>query len=80
MIGPNVIQRIIDDTGDNWMGFPFCFALCLCASLVIWFGVNVEQGRRDAVSWAEDIRSSNLATSAAQRDETSSSAGSDVKE
>ena len=38
MIGPNVIQAIIDDTGDNWKGFPFLFALCAAASLVIWFG------------------------------------------
>lgn len=56
MIGPNVIQAIIDNTGNNWMGFPFLFALCTCASLVIWFGVDVEKGRRDAVGWAEEIR------------------------
>jgi len=61
MIGPNVIQRIIDDTGNNWMGFPFLFALCACASLVIWFAVDVETGRRDAVKWAEDIRIQNNA-------------------
>ncbi|KAK0243386.1 MFS general substrate transporter [Armillaria nabsnona] len=53
MIGPNVIQAIIDDTGNNWMGFPFLFALCFCASLVIWFGVDVTKGRQDAVAWAE---------------------------
>ena len=40
MIGPNVIQAIIDNTGDNWKGFPFLFALCVSASLVIWFGKN----------------------------------------
>lgn len=39
MIGPNVIQAIIDKTGDNWKGFPFLFALCAAASLVIWFGM-----------------------------------------
>ena len=38
MIGPNVIQAIIDHTGDNWKGFPFLFALCVAASIVIWFG------------------------------------------
>ena len=38
MIGPNVIQAIIDNTGDNWKGFPFLFALCTAASIVIWFG------------------------------------------
>ncbi|CAK5263510.1 unnamed protein product [Mycena citricolor] len=56
MIGPNVIQAIIDSSGNNWMGFPFLFALCVCASLVIWFAVDVEKGRRDAVAWAESIR------------------------
>ena len=40
MIGPNVVQAIIDDTGDNWKGFPFLFALCTAASLVIWFGAS----------------------------------------
>ncbi len=38
MIGPNVIQAIIDKSGNNWKGFPFLFALCTSASLVIWFG------------------------------------------
>lgn len=38
------------------MGFPFLFALCFCASLVIWFCVDVEKGRRDAVAWADGIR------------------------
>ncbi|KAJ3553284.1 hypothetical protein NM688_g3695 [Phlebia brevispora] len=56
MIGPNVIQAIIDNTGDNWKGFPFLFALCTAASLVIWFGVDVHVGRRDAVAWAEKNR------------------------
>ena len=56
MIGPNVIQAIIDKSGSNWMGFPFLFALCACASLVIWFAVDVEKGRRDAVAWAEGVR------------------------
>ncbi|KAH9833644.1 MFS general substrate transporter [Rhodofomes roseus] len=57
MIGPNVIQAIINNTQNNWMGFPFLFALCTAASLVIWFGVDVEKGRRDAVVWAEQNRS-----------------------
>ncbi|KAJ7581388.1 autophagy-related protein 22-like protein [Mycena floridula] len=55
MIGPNVIQAIIDRTGNNWQGFPFLFALCACASLVIWFGVDVEKGRSDAGQWADEI-------------------------
>ena len=40
MIGPNVIQAIIDNTGNNWKGFPFLFAMCAAASLVIWFGAS----------------------------------------
>lgn len=56
MIGPNVIQAIIDSSGDNWKGFPFLFALCAAASLVIWFGVDVTKGRHDAVKWAAEQR------------------------
>ncbi|KAK7696120.1 hypothetical protein QCA50_000763 [Cerrena zonata] len=56
MIGPNVIQAIIDNTGDNWKGFPFLFALCTAASIVIWFGVDVTKGRRAAVIWADKNR------------------------
>jgi hypothetical protein len=59
MIGPNVIQAIIDKSnGNNWKGFPFLFALCAAASIVIWFGVDVEKGRRDAGRWADAKRSS----------------------
>ncbi|RXW25436.1 hypothetical protein EST38_g421 [Candolleomyces aberdarensis] len=57
MIGPNVIQAIIDKShGNNWYGFPFLFALCVAASIVIWFGVDVEKGRRDAGRWASEKR------------------------
>ncbi|KAF8874347.1 MFS general substrate transporter [Infundibulicybe gibba] len=56
MIGPNVIQAIINRSGSNWTGFPFLFALCACASMVIWFGVDITKGRRDAVAWAEGIQ------------------------
>lgn len=55
-IGPNVIQPIINKSGNNWMGFPFLFTLCLCASLVVWFFVDVEKGRRDALAWADKMR------------------------
>jgi hypothetical protein len=41
---------------DNWEGFPFLFALCVSASLVIWFGVDVQKGRRDAVRFADEKR------------------------
>ncbi|KZP21589.1 MFS general substrate transporter [Athelia psychrophila] len=56
MVGPNVIQAIIDRTGNNWDGFPFLFALCTAASMVIWFGVDVQKGRKDAAVWAEEQR------------------------
>jgi hypothetical protein len=44
LVGPNVVQAIIDNTGSNWMGFPFLFALCAAASLTIWFAVDVDKG------------------------------------
>lgn len=53
IIGPNVIQAIINDTNNNWMGFPFLFAICTGALIVICF-VNVEQGRADARRFLED--------------------------
>lgn len=56
MIGPNVVQAIIDRSGNNWMGFPFLFALCFSASLVIWIFVDVEKGRKDATAWADGVR------------------------
>jgi len=63
IIGPNVIQAIISHSGNNWSGFPFLFALCAAAGLVIWFGVDVEKGRRDAVLFAESEKG-NLANAA----------------
>jgi hypothetical protein len=57
MIGPNVIQAIINKSGNNWDGFPFLFALCTSASLTIWFGVDVSKGRRAATQWAAERRS-----------------------
>jgi len=56
MIGPNVIQAIINKSGNNWDGFPFLFLLCTSASLVIWFAVDVPKGRRAAVRWAAEQR------------------------
>jgi len=56
MIGPNVIQAIINKSGNNWDGFPFLFALCTSASLVIWFAVDIQKGRRAAVRWAAERR------------------------
>ncbi|KAI9631126.1 hypothetical protein KEM48_013262 [Puccinia striiformis f. sp. tritici PST-130] len=51
IIGPNVIQVIIDHTGSNWSGFPFLFAICFLSSLVIFLYVDLEKGRDDALKW-----------------------------
>jgi hypothetical protein len=56
MIGPNVIQAIVDKSGNNWDGFPFLFVLCASASLVIWFCVDVPKGRHAAAKWAVEHR------------------------
>ena len=68
MIGPNVIQAIIDKSGNNWKGFPFLFALCLSASLIIWFGVDVDKGRRDAVAWADSQRRKDSEVEVSEKD------------
>ena len=68
MIGPNVIQAIIDSSGNNWNGFPFLFALCLAASLIIWFGVDVTKGRRDAVAWADSQRKKDSEINVSEKD------------
>ncbi|WAQ90104.1 hypothetical protein PtA15_12A89 [Puccinia triticina] len=51
IIGPNVIQVIIDRTGSNWSGFPFLFAICLLPSIIILLCVDLEKGRQDALKW-----------------------------
>jgi hypothetical protein len=56
MIGPNVVQAIVDRTGNNWMGFPFLLGLCSVSSLIIWFWVDVPRGREDARTWALERR------------------------
>lgn len=35
------------------MGFPFLFALCTAASIVIWF-VDIEKGRENCRTYVED--------------------------
>ena len=56
VIGPNVIQVIIDKTGNIWNGFPFLFGICLASGLVIWLAVDVPKGRKDAERWAAEQR------------------------
>ncbi|KAL3424921.1 hypothetical protein PVAG01_04202 [Phlyctema vagabunda] len=53
IIGPNVIQAIINASNNNWMGFPFLFALCACASITIWF-VDIDKGRENCRVYVEE--------------------------
>ncbi|KAE8146558.1 autophagy-related protein Atg22B2 [Aspergillus avenaceus] len=55
IIGPNVIQAIIDSTQNNWMGFPFLVAICAAAMIAICF-VDVEKGREDGRRFAQARR------------------------
>lgn len=55
IIGPNVVQAIVNSSGNNQLGFPFLFSICLIASLVIWF-VNVAKGREDCRRFVEEQR------------------------
>lgn len=55
VIGPNVIQAIINTTRNNWMGFPFLFAMCTTAMIAIGF-VDIEKGREDCRRFTEQRR------------------------
>ena len=68
MISPNVIQVIIDKSGDNWKGFPFLFALSATAGLVIWLGVDVAKGKEDAMAWADSQRKMGLEDEVTRQD------------
>jgi hypothetical protein len=52
IIGPNVIQAIINNTRNNWMGFPFLFAICFGAMIAIFF-VDIAKGREDCRKFTE---------------------------
>ena len=47
-----MIQAIINDTNNNWMGFPFLFAVCTAAMIAIAF-VDIEKGREDCRRFTE---------------------------
>ena len=51
-----MIQAIINDTQNNWMGFPFLFAICFAAMIGIAF-VDVSKGREDARRFVEARKS-----------------------
>ncbi|KAF9889024.1 hypothetical protein FE257_008001 [Aspergillus nanangensis] len=53
IIGPNVIQAIINDTQNNWMGFPFLFSICAAAMIGIAC-VDIEKGREDSRKFTQD--------------------------
>jgi hypothetical protein len=40
-------------TDNNWSGFPFLFAICSAASIVIWF-VDIEAGRENCRKYVEE--------------------------
>jgi len=52
IIGPNVIQVIINKSGSNWKGFPVLFILNALGCLVVVFGINMPKGRHAAAQWA----------------------------
>ena len=56
IIGPNVIQAVVDKKGNNWKAFPVLFVLSALGCVVAWFGVNVPKGRHAAVQWAAEQR------------------------
>ena len=57
---PNTDLTAGTEIGTNQAGFPFLFALCALAALVIWLGVDVKKGRRDAVKFALERRDSGV--------------------
>lgn len=55
IIGPNVVQAIVNSTRNDWMGFPFLFAICAAAMIAIGF-VDVEKGREDSRKFVQAKR------------------------
>ena len=47
-----MIQAIINNTQNNWMGFPFLFSICAAAMIIIAF-VDIDRGREDCRKFAE---------------------------
>jgi len=56
ILGPNVIQTVVDKRGNNWKAFPYLFVFTALGCLLVWFGVNVPKGRHAAVQWAAEQR------------------------
>ncbi|KAK8227623.1 autophagy-related protein Atg22B2 [Phyllosticta capitalensis] len=53
IIGPNVVQAIVNDSNNNWTGFPFLVGLTTAASIVIWF-VDVAKGRENCRKFVDE--------------------------
>ncbi|OJJ51539.1 hypothetical protein ASPZODRAFT_88026 [Penicilliopsis zonata CBS 506.65] len=60
IIGPNVVQAIINDTQNNWMGFPFLFAICTGAMVAICF-IDIDKGREDCRKFSEERKLARVA-------------------
>ncbi|KAF7935323.1 uncharacterized protein EAE97_008230 [Botrytis byssoidea] len=78
ILGPNVIQAIVNHTNNNWMGFPFLFALCAFASIIIWF-VDVEKGREDCRIYVAERKAVHTSTQRQATDDTDEQQGRTVK-
>ncbi|KAH8982830.1 autophagy-related protein 22-like protein [Lactarius akahatsu] len=57
VVGPNVIQVIINKNGNNWKAFPVLAVLIALACIVALFWIDVPKGRSAAVQWATEQRS-----------------------
>ncbi|KAH9010775.1 MFS general substrate transporter [Lactarius pseudohatsudake] len=57
VVGPNVIQAIINKNGNNWKAFPLLAVLIALACIVAVFWIDVPKGRSAAVQWATEQRS-----------------------
>ena len=68
IIGPNVVQAIVNETGNNWMGFPFLFAMCAAASIGVWC-VDVGKGRDNCRAFVEERSVARAARAAGMRRE-----------
>ena len=51
-----MIQAIVNKKGNNWKAFPVLFVLSALGCLVVWFGVNLQEGRYAAAQWAAQKR------------------------
>ncbi|KAI9447662.1 autophagy-related protein 22-like protein [Lactarius indigo] len=73
IVGPNVIQAIVERNGNNWKAFPVLAVLIALGCLVVLFGINVPRGRSAAVQWAAEQRgTSDYAVYSDEKDNESS--------